>query len=88
MKDPTRKEIEEFLNLNYPLSTEQLSDFNREEAIYCFAYNYHLGQKSNLYSVLSTSEYKPSPLITHIESEGVDGSSQELYDELVKHFTV
>lgn len=53
-QDPTREE------LNYRLNEEfASSDLDNEEAIYWFAYNYHSGQNSNLYSVLSTSPFRP-----------------------------
>ena len=57
--DPTRNEMLAFLCGFYPYEVEQ---FDREEAIYWFAYAWHCGQGSNLYSALSTSPYKPSPL--------------------------
>jgi len=55
-QDPTHDEMTEFL-------TSQGCDdtFDREEAIYWFAYSWHGGQWSNLYSALSMSKYSPGP---------------------------
>jgi hypothetical protein len=57
--DPTRNEMLTFLCGFYPYEADQ---FDREEAMYWFAANWHGGQSSNLYSALSTSPYHPSPL--------------------------
>lgn len=47
-------------------------------AIYWFAAHYHNGQRSNLYSVLSTSPYTPGPI-----ERGPSGWASNLYDTLV-----
>ncbi len=73
MQDPTREEMLEFLNA-CPFADEQ-DEFDREEAIYWFASNYHGGQSSNLYSALSTSPYNPGPIAR-------GPSDLFLYDEL------
>lgn len=57
--DPTSAEMLAVLEQTYP---EHSSDY--EEAIYWFANRYHVGQTSNLYSVLSTSEFDPGPVYT------------------------
>jgi hypothetical protein len=36
--------------------------FDIEGAIYWFAADYHQGKSSELYSILSTSEYRPGPM--------------------------
>lgn len=59
-------------------------DFSMEAAIYWFAYGYHSGQWSDLYSILSTSEYKPSILARNIQDE--DEEVQNLYQDLVEKF--
>lgn len=41
-------------------------DFDKEEAIYWFASDWHGGQWSELYSVLSTSEFHPSVFDNHV----------------------
>lgn len=51
-------------------------------AIYWFANDYHSGQSSNLYSVLSTSPYSPGPL----EREPT-GWAADLYATLVQCHT-
>lgn len=48
------------------------------EAIYWFALDWHTGQTSNLYSVLSTSPFTPGPLD--------DGPQDELSQDLAEHF--
>ena len=61
MLDPTRNEMIQFLALSNPAI-----DFNEfEVAMYWFAYDWHGGQSSNLYSALSTSPYNPGPLTTY-----------------------
>jgi predicted transcriptional regulator len=57
-KDPSHEEMVEFLKANYRFEHD---DFDIERAIYWFSNIYHGGQSSNLYSVLSTSEYNPGP---------------------------
>ncbi len=54
-----------------------------EEAIYYFASHYHSGQCSNLYSVLSTSDFTPSILANEIEDE----TAQEIYDHYERMFS-
>ena len=53
-----------------------------EEAIYWFASQYHSGQWSNLFSILSTSDFKPSILANEIEDE----IAQEIYDHYERFF--
>lgn len=67
MKDPTKNEMIEFLKSQF--SPNDQYDWAAEEAIYWFANHWHGGQWSNLYSVLSTSPFKPSPLANGIEDE-------------------
>jgi hypothetical protein len=52
--DPTRDEMLAFLE-----TTGVEDEFDREEAVYWFAANYHGGQSSNLYEALSMSPYAP-----------------------------
>ena len=68
MLDPTANEIRLFLKNIYG---DELDEFSQEEAIYWFAYDWHGGQSSNLYSALSTSPYKPGPLSNGPEPEGL-----------------
>lgn len=58
MQDPTAQQMRDFL------TTQACGDdmsFEIEEAIYWFAYDFHGGQWSNLYSALSTSDFHPGP---------------------------
>jgi len=41
-------------------------EFTIECAIYWFCNDYHTGQSSNLYSILSTSDYKPGSMETSV----------------------
>lgn len=75
MKDPTRKEIEEALAKFTYIS--ECDTYDREAAIYWFASYWHGGQWSNLYSVLSCSEFHPCPLCN-----GPEGLLEEM---LVEH---
>ena len=50
--------------------TYNQASFDMEAAIYWFASDWHNGQASELYSVLSTSQYHPSPLHRGASDEG------------------
>jgi len=77
MNDPTHREMFDFLAAQ--AGGEEDVRFDIEEAIYWFANNYHSGQWSNLYSALSTSEFKPSRLS--------NGSNDPLfYDMLISEY--
>lgn len=77
--DPTREELVQAIN-NMPFASE-FDEFDREEAIYWLASDWHGGQSSNLYSVLSTSEFRPGR-----SANGPEETAQMLYDELVAEF--
>lgn len=64
-----------------PDVTEDELLFGCEEAIYWFASEWHGGQGSNLYAVLSTSPYRPG-------ANERGPSNDEFYDVLVDHFVV
>lgn len=81
MRDPTRDEMLEFLAAG-PFADEA-DDFDREEAIYWFANDYHGGQWSNLYAALCGSPYSPGPIANGCEP---DGMSAILYEELDAEF--
>lgn len=72
-QDPTRNEMLTFL-----AGYLEFDQFDREEAMYWFAYDWHDGQASNLYAALSTSPYKPGATCKL--------TNPELYDELTAHF--
>lgn len=57
-KDPTKEEMMDFLQKQFGRYDEG-SEFDFAQAMYWFAANYHDGQWSNLYSVLSTLGYRP-----------------------------
>lgn len=84
--DPTKKEMIAFLEQcgEVAILGIEVDIFDIEAAIYWFASDYHGGQRSNLYSALSCSEYKPSRLARGIEKDSVESF---LYDALVKNFT-
>jgi hypothetical protein len=81
MNDPTRDEmLALFAALPF---TDEIDDFDREEAIYWFASNWHGGQWSNLYAALSASNYKPGTIANGPEPESM---SAILYEELEHAF--
>ena len=75
MTDPTKEEM--LTHIELCLGGE-CDEFDREEAIYWFANDYHEGQWTNLYSVLSTSEYHPGPIMN---SDKLDGMASMAYGE-------
>ena len=87
IQDPSRKEIDETIlaYVNRDGRGTEFDMFDIEAAIYWFASHYHGGQWSNLYSVLSTSDYRPSPLCRSHEDESEE--IQELYRLLEQVYT-
>lgn len=81
--DPTREELDEILRA-WPYYLEA-SAFDIEGAIYWFAYDWHGGQWTNLYSVLSTSAFNPGPRAKGPVPESVEA---DLYRVLCDHFGV
>lgn len=86
-KDPTINEMREFLNDQFcglvDIESEEW-EFDREEAIYWFSANWHSGQWSNLYSALSVSEFRPSPLAN---GPGAGTLAEIAYSDLEGKFT-
>jgi hypothetical protein len=79
--DPSRQEMIEHIKGVYGREADR---FDIEEAIYWFANDYHGGQGSNLYSALSTSEYRPG----RNSSGPEEGSMGEMiYADLVDTFS-
>lgn len=76
-KDPTAEEMREYLQDIYG---DELCDFDMEGAIYWFAYSWHGGQNSNLYSALSTSEFHPGPCCKGPEKDSME---EMAYKDLV-----
>jgi hypothetical protein len=62
----------------------EADDFDIEAAIYWLASDYHGGQTSELYSILSTSNFKPGASHSSVADEG--GMAEEIYDMLVREF--
>ena len=61
----------------------EIDIFDIEAAIYWFASDYHRGQWSELYSILSTSEYRPGRMETSALHAGE--TVQMSYDVLVEN---
>ena len=59
-------------------------EFDVESAIYWFANHYHEGQWSDLYSILSTSDYRPGRDHSGPENDGE--VTKMLYDALVDKY--
>ena len=76
-RDPNRATLIEWLG-DMP-ADHDADDFDIEAAIYWFAANWHGGQWSNLYSVLSTSQYHPGALENGVDPDSTAG---DLYREL------
>lgn len=81
--DPTKDEMLNYLKSLPLYKDEDGFDDESQVAIYWFANHYHGGQNSNLYSVLSTSDYKPGP-IGDLSKEG--DLVNDLYNELVRKY--
>lgn len=81
IKDPTREEMLQFLQSQY--GNEEGFENDAEVAMYWFANFNHGGQSSNLYSVLSTSPFRPGPI-----SRGPEPGSMEemMYQSLEDEF--
>ena len=76
-----KEQMMEYLKFN-SIDPEEWK-YDAEIAIYYFANDYHDGQNSELYSILSTSPYSPGPL------SGLEKESEEvqlMYAELVTKF--
>lgn len=79
--DPTREEMLAWF-ADQPFASET-DEFDREEAIYWFASDYHGGQWSNLYSALCQSPYQAGAISNGCEP---DSMAEMLYLELVADF--
>lgn len=75
--DPTREEMLEYLQ------SQGVESSDAEAAMYWFASDYHGGQGTDLYSVVSTSPYTPGPATT-LASESED--VREIYDWLIMEY--
>lgn len=79
--DPTREEMIDYIKGTYG---READPFDIEEGIYWFANDYHGGQGSNLYRVLSTSKYHPGPMANGPEEGSM---SDMIYVDLANTFT-
>lgn len=77
MDKPVKQDMMEYLGSIYGSEEEWRNE--AEVAIYYFARDYHSGQWSELYSILSTSPYSPGPY-SSLESEG--DLAQMMYESL------
>lgn len=81
--DPSKREMLSFLRSKYDrLGYDENS---AEMAMYWFAYEYHGGQWSNLYSTLSTSKYRPGRNVSSVSDEG-DEMAEMMYEDLVSKY--
>jgi hypothetical protein len=78
-----KNEMKTFLVNKYKNLVEDPED-EAEAAIYWYAYAYHEGQWSPLYSILSTSPYRPGPMQNSVESEG--DVATMMYKDLVDKY--
>ena len=79
-------EMHSFLTKTMRAMHGEVDEFSIEAAIKWFAGDHHNGQRSDLYSVYSTSEYNPGRLVNSIEDE--DDTVQELYRSLCKEYNM
>jgi len=83
--DPTKEEMVGFLTNEFQSMDSENIDFDVAAAIYWFGNDYHGGQNSNLYSALSTSEFRPGPMHKGIEDEESETATL-MYQELVNKY--
>ncbi len=84
MKDPTREEMLEAAKILKNLIGDGF-EFDFEVAVYWFSNDWHGGQFSNLYCVLSTSEYRPGRMETGIGHPDNE-SAEIIYNHLFETF--
>ena len=83
LKTTDVKELQAYIDERYPLADldEKCDLFNLAEGLYWYCHDYHTGQWSDEYSVLSTLDYSPSPLANGVE-EG--SAAHEVYIQLIE----
>lgn len=79
-----KSKMMDHLNSFYNFESDDGLEDYAEIAIYWFASDFHEGGASELYSILSTSPFKPGP-ISSLENE--DDMVKDMYGELVRKFT-
>lgn len=77
-----KKEMVDFLKKEFG---GEADDFDVEAAIWWFANDYHGGQWSDLYSILSTSEFKPGRSHHSVKDEG--DMAEMMYEALEKRYS-
>jgi len=77
----SKEDLVNYLKQNYP----EADDMDIEAAIWWFAHDYHEGQNSPLYSIVSTSSYKPSHMINNVHDE--DETVVDMYTDLENNFS-
>ena len=77
LTDPTIEAMRAFLTDQFG----EADEFDREQAIYWFASDYHGGQWSNLYAALCASPFKPGPIAKGPQSFEADRLCSELARE-------
>lgn len=82
-KDPTRKEIVEYLGQHFPM--RGASEFDLECAIYWFAHHNYDGQSSNLYRVMCKSPYRPGIFESQPNPDSIAGMFYETLNEAIQH---
>ena len=80
-QDPTKEEMMAFLQSQFGREEEFEND--AEVAIYWFATFNHGGQSSNLYSVSSTSQYRPGPIAKGPQKDSME---EMMYQALEQKF--
>ena len=82
LKTTDVKELQEYIDERYPLADDDEKGdlFNLADGLYWYCSEWHSGQWSDEYSVLSTLNYSPSPLASGVEEET---AAHEVYLQLV-----
>jgi hypothetical protein len=83
LKTTDVKELQAYIDERWELADddEKCALFDLADGLYWYCHDYHTGQWSDEYSVLSTLDYSPSPLARGVE-EG--STAQEVYSQLVE----
>ena len=77
MKEDVKNHFKGLLDVN-----DSSFDFDFESALYYLATNWHSGQWSELYSILSTSGYKPGRLENFESWKEENFAGSDIYDYL------
>ncbi len=82
LKTTDVKELQAYFDERWELADddEKCDLFDLADGLYWYCSEYHTGQCSDEYSVLSTLDYPPSPLASGVE-EG--STAHEVYSQLV-----